>query len=158
MIEIYSNPLLLDFIQVACTMPQDERDNWTALTGQPYDVDQIAMGSFCQAGPKWVIKADDKPICVGGFVPQRPGVWRDFMINTPDAFTKHWFPVTRNARRAMDAMFASKQAHRIECVSLAGRDKAFRWYKILGYNKEATLYGYCANGADAIIFSRVEHV
>ncbi len=157
MIETFTNPTLLDFIKVVWAMPQDERDNFEALTGQPYDVDSIAMGNFMAPGPKWVIKVDGEPISVGGFVPQRPFVFRDFMINTPEAFEKHWFVVTRQCRRAMNAMFVSRQAHRLECISLANRKVPLRWHKVLGYNFEATLYGYCANGADAVIFSRVQH-
>jgi RimJ/RimL family protein N-acetyltransferase len=157
MIQCYTNPLLLDFIKVCIKLPQEEREQLEAFTGEPYDVDQAAIGNFLVPGPKWVIKADDEPIAVGGFAPMRPGVYRDFMLNTPEAFEKHWFAVTRIARRAMNAMFLSKQAHRLECIAHHSREKAFRWYKVLGYNREATLYGYCANGADAIIFSRVQH-
>jgi hypothetical protein len=156
MIEVFNNPFLLDFISVCLRMPQDERDNFEALTGQKFDVDSIAIGNFTVPGPKWVIKADGEPICVGGFVPQRPGVYRDFMINTPEAFSKYWFPVTRIARRAMDSMLRTG-AHRLECISHHSREDAFKWYSVLGYNKEATLYGYCANGADAVLFSRVKH-
>jgi ribosomal protein S18 acetylase RimI-like enzyme len=79
------------------------------------------------------------------------------MINTPAVWEKYWFPVTRIARRAMDAMLQSKQAHRLECISHYSREKAFKWYSALGYNKEATLYGYCADGSDAVLFSRVKH-
>jgi hypothetical protein len=32
-----------------------------------------------------------------------------------------------------------------------------KWYKVLGYNHEATLRRYCASGSDAEIFSRVQH-
>lgn len=156
MIQVYTNPLLLDFIKVCIRMPHNERENFEALTGEKYDVDGLAVGNFTVPGPKWVIKADDEPICVGGFVPQRPGVYRDFMINTPEAWEKHWFAVTRIARRALDAMFISKQAHRLECISLDGREKAFHWYRALKYTREATLKGYCANGKDAVLFSRVE--
>jgi hypothetical protein len=157
MIQLYTDPLLLDFIKVCINMPQDEREQLEAFTGEPYTVDGAAIGNFMAPGPKWVIKADDEPIAIGGFVPQRPGVWRDFMLTTPAAWEKHWFPITRIARKAMDAMFISKQAHRLECISHHSRQKAFRWYSVLGYNKEATLYGYCANGADAVLFSRVRH-
>jgi hypothetical protein len=138
-------------------MPQDERDQLEAFTGQPYDVDAAAIGNFTVPGPKWVIKADDEPIIVGGFVPQRPGVWRDSMLTTPEAWEKHWFQVTRLCRRAMDAMLKSGEAHRLECIALASREKSFKWYKLLGYNNEGRLHGYCANGADAMMFSRVKH-
>lgn len=158
MIVTYTDPLLLDFIKVCINMPQDEREQLEAFTGEPYDIDRAAVGNYSVPGPKWVIKADDVPICIGGFVPQRPGVYRDFMLTTPQAWEKeYWFTVTRMARRAMDSMLMSKMAHRLECVSHHSRTKAFKWYDVLGYNKEATLYGYCANGADAVMFSRVKH-
>ena len=157
MIEVRTDPLLLHYVQVCIKMPADERAQLEAFTGEPYDVDSAAVGNFMAPGPKWGIYADDEPIIVGGFNYQRPGVWRDFMLTTPEAWEKHWFHVTRVARRIMTAMFTSGQAHRLECISLASREKAFRWYDVLGYHREGTLYGYCANGADAVIFSRVKH-
>lgn len=161
MIQCYTNPTLLDFIKVCWAMPQDERDQLEAFTGQKYDIDGAAIGNFTVAGPKWVIKADDEPICVGGFAPQRPGVWRDFMLTTPIAWEKHWFSVTRICRRALNAMFESNQAHRLECIApmarLAARPQIEDWYKVLGYTREAPLWRYCADGSDAVIFSRVRH-
>jgi hypothetical protein len=161
MIQVYTDPWLVDFLKVCANMPQDEREQLEAFTGEPYSIDGAAVGNFQVAGPKWVIKADNEPIVIGGFVPQRPGVWRDFMLTTPGAWEKHWFPITRIARRAMNAMFLSKQAHRLECIApaprLAARSAIEDWYRVLGYTREATLYGYCANGADAVLFSRVKH-
>jgi hypothetical protein len=160
--KLFSNPLLLDYIKVCCKLPQDERAQLEAFTGQPYDVDGAALGNFSAPGFKFAIKeaADAEPICVGGFVPQRPGVWRDFMLNTPEAFEQHWFSVTRLSRRTMDWMLGT-QGHRIECIvpepRLRARPQIEDWYRVLGYNREALLYGYCANGADAVIFSRVRH-
>jgi hypothetical protein len=160
MIQVYTNPLLLDFIQVCINMPQDEREQLEAFTGEKYDVDCAAIGNFTVPGPKWVIKDGDTVLCIGGFVPQRPGVYRDFMLTTPAAWDQHWFGITRVARRAMDAMLKTT-AHRLECVApanrLAYRPEIEKWYSVLQYKKEATLYGYCANGADAILFSRVKH-
>ncbi len=158
MIKVYTAPLLLDFIKVCAKMPQDEREQLEAITGQPYDIDGAAVGNFSVQGPKWVLKdEEDEPLAIGGFVPMRPGVWRDFMLTTPEAWGRHWFAVSRTCRRAMDAMLYSGQAHRLECIAHHSREKAFKWYRVLGYNREATLYGYCANGADAVIFSRVRH-
>lgn len=157
-LSVYSNPFLLDFVKVCMQMPDDERQQIEAVSGQPYDVDSVAVANFSVPGPKWVFKDEnEEPVVVGGFVPQRPGVWRDFMLTTPQAWDKHGFSVTRNCRRAMDAMFKSGQAHRLECVALASRTKAFEWYRILGYNKEGVLHGYNADGSDAVIFSRVRH-
>jgi hypothetical protein len=161
MIKVYTDPWMMDFLKVCANMPQDEREQIEAFTGEAYSIDGAAVGNFSVPGPKWVIKADDEPVAIGGFVLQRPGVWRDFMLTTPDAWEKHWFPITRIAKRAMNAMFLSRQAHRLECIApaarLAARPQIVDWYSVLGYNREATLYGYCANGADAVLFSRVKH-
>lgn len=156
MIHVYTNPTLVDFIRVCAKLPQEERRQLEQFTGHPYEVDGAAIGNFSVPGPKWVIKDDEEPLVVGGFAPERPGVWRDFMLTTPEAWATHWFPVTRVCRRAMDAMFASGQAHRLECVAPESRKRVFRWYKTLGYTREGRMRGYCANGADAILFSRVK--
>lgn len=155
MIQVYNNPLLLDFIKVCVRLPQDERDQLEALTGQTFDVDGAAVGNFMVNGPKWVIKWDNEPIIVGGFEYQRKGVWRDFMLTTPEAWSEHWFPVTRICRRVMDSMFSSGTAHRLECISDARREKAHRWYKTLRYDREAVMRGYCTDGRDAVMYSRV---
>ena len=160
MIQVYTSPLLLDFIKVCLNMPQDEREQLEAFTGEKYDVDGAAIGNFTVPGPKWVIKADDEVLCIGGFVPQRPGVYRDFMLTTPAAWEKHWFPITRVARKALDSMLLNG-AHRLECIvpaaRLAYRPEIEKWYSVLNYKKEALLWRYCANGADAVMFSRVRN-
>lgn len=170
MIQIFTNPFLTDFIQVAARMPEDERAQVEAMSGYPFDIDGVAVGNYAIPGPKWVAKIADSeeafrvglatPIAVGGFAPMRPGVWRDFLLSTPEAW-EHWFPLTRACRRAMDAMFQSGQAHRLECIVPAARVQSrpelVKWYKVLGYNEEGLRYGYCASGADAMAYSRVKH-
>lgn len=172
MIKIFTNPFLADFIQVAANLPEDERAQIEAMSGEKFTIDGAALGNFLVPGPKWVAKigATEEefasglatPIAVGGFAPQRPGVWRDFLMNTPAAFDNaHWFALTRACRRAMDAMFISGQAHRLECLVPAprvqSRPELAKWYRVLGYNEEGLRYGYCANGTDAIAYSRVKH-
>lgn len=169
MITIYNNPTLLDFIKVCARMPEDERKQIEAFSGEHYDIDGAAIGNFMVPGPKWVAVTnpgpDYVPIAVGGFAPQRNGVWRDFMLNTPDSFLaadrKTIFSMTRHCRRIMDAMFESGQAHRLECVvpapRLESRPELDRWYTILGYSREGRRYGYCADGSDAISYARVKH-
>ena len=159
MILCYSNPFLLDFLIVADQLPDEQRANIKALSGEPYTVDGAAIGSFTTQGPKWVLKTEDhRPIAVGGYVYQRKGVWRDFMLSTSEAWSpENWFTVSRHVRRAMDAMLKSGQAHRLECVTTASRTKAIEWYRILDYHKEGVLHGFCANGADAVIYARCKH-
>lgn len=161
MITVYNHVLLLDFLKVCARMPEDEREQLEAMTGEPFDIDGAAVGNFCVPGPKWVIKAGDSPIVIGGFVPKRRGVWQDFLLTTPEAWSTHWFTVTRVCRRSMNAMLMSGQAHRLECivpaVRVQNRPELKKWYKVLGYNEEGLHYGYCASGADAMSFARVKH-
>jgi len=161
MVVIYDNPTLLDFVFATIQMPEGERRAFEALTGHKYDVDGIAIGNYGVTGPKWVMKNDEgKVLSVGGFALQRPGVYRDFQINSPEAFSDkaNWLPLTRFCRKAIDWMLDSKQAHRIECVTPASRGPdVLRWYRTLGYYFEGTIYGYCANGEDALMYCKVKH-
>ena len=45
MIKVYNNPLVWDFLRVCAAMPEDERAQLEAATGQPYDVDGAAIGN-----------------------------------------------------------------------------------------------------------------
>lgn len=156
MITVERDPTLIDFLVCANHAPEDQRDHFTKLTGMPYIVDDVAVGNFQVPGLKWVFKNEKGyPLLVGGFVQQRPGVWRDFLISTEEAFgPKYWMSCTKAARRIMDQMFVA-DAHRIECIAPASRVKAISWYRIMGYTLEAPLRKYCADGSDAVAFVRV---
>lgn len=152
--EIFRDPDLLDFLQVTESCPQDEREQIEAFTGEKFDARRIAAVLFLKSGPKWVLCCDGKPLSVAGFDELRPGVWQDWMVNTPESFdATHWRTVTRYVRRVMDAMVKT-DAHRLQCVSLASRIHAHKWYRVLGYTYEGTLRGYGAGGEDALMFSR----
>lgn len=170
MIKVLTNPFLADLVIIAAQLPDDQRKQIEAFSGVPYDIDGAAVGNFIVPGPKWVVKVADSeeefaagnahPIAVGGFVPQRPGVWRDFLLATSEAFEgKNWFHMTRECRRIMDAMLRSGTAHRLECIVPARRldQRLEKWYGVLGYHFEGIRYGYLADGGDAIAFSRVKH-
>jgi hypothetical protein len=162
MIQVYNNPLLLDFVKCAILMPQDERDQVRAFSGEEFDIDGCAVGCYTQLGPKWVAKDDNEPLVVGGFVPQRPGVWRDFLLTTPNAWLPgNAFRITLGCRRVMNAMFKSGEAHRLECIvpesRISSRPELVEWYRVLGYQQEATLRAYLADGSNAVVFARVGH-
>lgn len=169
-INCYSDPFMLDFLKVCACMPDDERAQIESMVGEPYSVDGAAVGAFTAAGPKWVIKRAStqeemdsglgRPVVIGGFIPQRRGVFRDFLLTTPEAW-EHGYKVTRICKRIMDDMLRSEFCHRLECIVPAARVESrpelAEWYRVLGYNYEGRHYGYCADGADAVCFSRVRH-
>lgn len=161
MIEIRQDPYLMDFLYVAARLPQDERDQIEAFSGVPFEIDGAAIGAFMAPGPKWVSRKDGKPVSVGGMVPERPGVWRDFMMNVEGAFDDPAYAlfITRQCRKIVDAMFRSGQAHRVECIvplqRITARPELVRWYKVMKYRQDAVIPAYLANKYPAVVFGRV---
>jgi hypothetical protein len=161
MFEVVQEPVLGFYIQVARRVPADQIEHFEQATGQKWDIDGIAIGNFTQPGPKYAILKDGEVLAVGGFSVQRPGVVRDFFLSVPEAFDPENFrTVTRLCKRLM-AHVLDSGAHRIECIVPAKRVEKMpqleRWYSILGYNFEARHHGYCADGSDALCYSRVRH-
>ncbi len=153
-VTLYQNPNLYDFVQVCHLLPQDERDQYEAFTGMPYDANQVAASYSLQPGPSWVMVADGQPICIAGFSEIRSGVYQDWLFSTPVAWEKHWRVLTKTCKHVMTEMLRTK-AHRLQCVSLASRTAAHRWYRPLGLVLEGTLHGYGVNGENALMFSRL---
>lgn len=154
--EVFKRPTLSDILLICDRLPEDEREQWEAFTGHPFDRDTMALSIASKSGPSWVLCLDGQPLCAAGYDYVRPGVWQDWMINTPEAFGRHWRTTTKHVKRGMDAMLDQTDAHRLQCVSLASRIHAHRWYAVLGLAPEGTLRAYGANGEDAIMFARVK--
>lgn len=152
-LQLYRDPKLLDYIHVCLNLTADEREQIEAFTGRPYDAEETAF-FHCQKKPAWMLCEDEKPIAIAGFDMIRPGVWQDWMLNTPVSFEKYWRTTTKHVKRVMDAML-KQDAHRLQCVSLASRIHAHKWYAVLGLAPEAPLRAYGANGEDAIMFARL---
>lgn len=153
---LYSNPSITTILLVCGQLCADEIRQIEVSSGTPYDPQQIAVNHYCLSGPKWFTSdGENDPISVAGYTMIRPGVWRDWMLNTPKAFDKdHWRSTTKYVKRVMDDML-EHHAHRLECVCLADRTEAHRWYSVLGLRKEVTMQRWGAHGEDAVQFSRI---
>lgn len=155
-VKLYTNPTLVDILQVCVNMQPSEREQFEASYGEPYDPYRFSAEVALMVGPKWLMCVGDEPIVVGGYQRLRPGVFQDWMVSTPKAWERPiWFGVTRHARRIMDAMLENG-AHRLQCISLASRIEAHKWYSVLGFDSGVPLRGYGANGEDMLMFSRVQ--
>lgn len=153
--QVFRKPTVIDFLAVCQRLCPDEREQFEAFTGEKYDPEQLAAAYSLRDGPSWVLVADGQPLVIAGFDMLRPGVWQDWLLSVPEAWSEaHWRAVSRRARRVMDAMLRS-EAHRLQCVSLASRVQAHRWYRVLGLELEGTLRAYGANGENALMFSRL---
>lgn len=153
--QLYRTPKLLDYLHICHHMEIDQREQIEAFTGQPYDVETAAMGFASLAGPAWLMCEDEKPIGAAGFTMIRRGVWQDWMATTPRCWEPDvWRTTTKHVKRVMDAMLKT-EAHRLQCVSLASRIHAHKWYRVIGLELEGPLRAYGAGGEDALMFARV---
>lgn len=153
---LYKNPSLVDFIRVCQLLPDDERQQLEAFTGEVYNAEQVAASFYLRsrAGLCWVLATDSAPLAIAGYEMVRTGVWQDWLLSTPDAWTYHWRTITKRCNEAMTAMLKT-EAHRLQCVSLASRIHAHRWYRTIKLREEGTLQAYGAHGENAIMFARV---
>ena len=149
------NPSLLTFYHCADNLKDDERRQFEALSGEPYMPDYWASRLYAAPGPKLgCIGRDGLPVAVGGYTFVRPGVWDMWMLSTPHAWPKSVVEITRGVLNSM-YILAAKGAHRIECVSLADRFMAHKWYRALNLRRESPIPQWGANGEDAIQFAWV---
>jgi hypothetical protein len=152
--DVYRRPSMVDFLWVLGQLPEEEVEQFEIFTGHNLVIDEVAA-TFYGRQTSWVLTADKEPIVIAGYDELRPGVWQDWLFSTPAAWSEaHWRTVTRRCRAGMDAMLEAG-AHRLQCVSLASRIQAHRWYRPLGLEQEGVLRGYGVNGEDAIMFARV---
>jgi len=106
-------------------------------------------------GPKWAAVEGEKTFIVGGFAPQRAGVYTTWFLASKEAWATQAKRVTEIAIERKNLMFSDGSTHRLETVCLASRKLAHRWYKTIGLAHEATLKGYCIDGSDAMVFADV---
>lgn len=155
---IHNEVMIEELAYLARNMRPDEIQQDLAFSGEEEFSHEAAARRMINAdGPKFVIVADGLPVVAGGFVFVRPGVWQGWQAGTVDGWEKHWRTITKATRTLNDTMLADPAVHRLQLCALAGREKAFEWYeRSLRYTREATLHRYCANGADAVMFSRIK--
>lgn len=152
---VYKDPTIIDYLKVLPRLCADEIEQYEAFAGEKYAPDKVAAIYSLQQGPRWVLTADDVPIVIAGFDEIRSGVWQDWFFSVPEAWSpEHWRKVTRESKRKMDVML-QMVAHRLQCVSLASRTRAHRWYGALGLQEGSLLPQYGAERQDAIMFHRV---
>jgi len=148
--------MIEDFAFIARNMRPDEIEQHLAMTGlDEYRPDIAARGMLGAGGTSYVmVDEGNKPVLVGGMSPVRPGVWQAWLAGTEAGWAAHWRVFTTFCRGQVDAMLADG-AHRVEVAALASRTAAHDWYvRGLGMAREGVLKGYCANGADAVMFAK----
>jgi hypothetical protein len=148
-------PRLRDFAYLADRMRMDEIKQYLATAGlDQYDSDIAAREYANTPGPSWsLIDGEGYPVLAGGFAPVRSGVYECWMMGTDAGWLQHGRAITRIGRRLIRGMLAGR-AHRVQAVVLNELAHVHDWHaKALGMVNEGIQHGYCANGADVVMFA-----
>lgn len=150
-----AKPMLMDYIAICHQLPDDQRHQWAALNGEPYDPETVALEVASRAGPRWVLVDQcGVPVMLGGFQMLAPGVWQDWLLSTELAWTRYPKAATRVCRQQINLMLET-EAHRVQATCLASRQRVRDWYRLVGYQYEGRLRRAAANGEDVVIYARV---
>lgn len=152
-----ARPVLEDFAYIAKRMRPDEIAQFLAGSGlREYEPDIVARALSMAQGPVFVlVEGDGRPALLGGFEPKRRGVYEAWAAGTMESWERHWRRFTRECMRQCEWLMATG-AHRIETYALASRTQAHAWYERIGFDREAVLKAYFADGTDAIVFARTK--
>jgi hypothetical protein len=148
---------LLDMLGVATAMRQtlrgqNELKTWEIINGPVVDERFIAqLFSFSQNAVALVPKENPgRAMVCAGFLPQRPGVLRTWMLATDEAWRGYATELTTYTKLGIVNQLAG--AHRIETWCPDSHTAAKAWYPSVGLKQEATLAKYCSDGSDAAVF------
>lgn len=143
--------------KVADNLPDSEKLLFKAMTGEDYDSKDFLVALADMPGEHYIFWAGEIPVAVGGFIPQRPGVYRTWFIAPAATWTDHGSDITEACREKI-ADLLDGLAHRVETVTLADRAEARAWYERIGLTFESTQRGYGAGGEDAVMYVAVRGV
>lgn len=142
---------LNDLCYITERLRADEYDQLSkfGVTTVPRAIAYLAQGFL---GKRWTYYDDlGTPFLCGGFIPQRSGVYSTWFLASTAGWDRNAADVTEAGRERCQFMLDSG-AHRLETVCLADRERAHRWYTIIGLRRESTLKAYCIDGSDAAMF------
>lgn len=133
-------------------MPEDEKTLFKSMTGDDFDAENVLVAMADLPGMHHLFWVGDKPIAVGGFIPQRKGVFRTWFIAPDATWVEHGDALTESCKGLIYGMLTDGLAHRIETVTLADRVKAQAWYAQIGLTFESTQRKYGSSGEDAVMY------
>lgn len=150
-------PNMMDLLRVCCTPQEDEREQYIAMTGEDWIVDDVASELFLKAGPKFVLltEDDERAVAVGGFDLLLPNVWNTWMIAVDGVWQDYGSEITYHCRETLKLMFTQGEARRIQTLALTSREKACNWYeKGLRMRRESVARNYGTGGEDIACYVR----
>jgi hypothetical protein len=142
-------------LAILSAMPENEKKLFQVVTGEDFNAENMLVALAELPGTHHIVWNGETPVAVGGFIPQRKGVFRTWFI-APDAT---WATVGREMTELCSEMLKNMLedglAHRIETVTLADREEARAWYERIGLTYESTQRGYGSDGEDTVMYVAV---
>jgi hypothetical protein len=127
-------------------------DRVECLAGRIYSGDQLAAEAVLVPGLSAVVYLGDYPAAVIGARPLWPGVWSMWAWGT-DEWDAVALTLTRYALRTLKPTLLDRGAHRAECASWIGHEKAHRWLQFMGFECEGVMRGYGRAREDFMMFA-----
>lgn len=144
---------LMDFVRIAQLLPQHERDVYERMTGEAFDYERFAAQAFLAPGHAWVVDEPARPLAAYGLLPtEREGAYRSWFMALDRLWIEYGKEITQLVREHIAQTLADGLAQRIETVTIHDQSCARAWYEKIGLKFETTLPGYCADGADAVLY------
>lgn len=150
---LHLRDLNIDNLLTICRdLPVDEIELLSRTNSSPFDPAAFAIWALNAPGFNHIIHNGDEPLAAAGFIPQRTGVYRTWMIARELAWSSYGGEVTRIVADAIRDIIGEGVAHRVETVTLADRKRARDWYPKIGLQLESTHRKYGINGEDAVMY------
>lgn len=148
-------PTLEETLAICRNARPDERHQYQALTGLPWDAEAVAESIMSKTGMKWAFLDDGVAFVLGGYDHVVNDVYQSWMVGTMDDWGTHWRSITKTSRKIMQAVLDSG-ARRLQTCVLASREKTCEWYvRGLKMNLEGYMRGFGANGETMAMYARV---
>ncbi len=133
-------------------MPESEKVIFKAMTGDDFDAENVLIALADLPGTHHLFWNGETPVAVGGFIPQRKGVYRTWFIAPDESWKTCGQEITDKCRDLVQGMIEDGLAHRVETVTLADKVEARAWYERIGLTFESTQRGYGSGGEDAVMY------
>ncbi len=133
-------------------MPEAEKVIFKAMTGDDFDAENVLIALADLPGTHHLFWNGETPVAVGGFIPQRKGVYRTWFIAPDESWKTCGQEITDKCRDLVQGMIEDGLAHRVETVTLADKVEARAWYERIGLTFESTQRGYGSGGEDAVMY------
>lgn len=146
---------LIDIMQVAKTLADDEIEQILAFGGNPH-FEAVAMSLIQSAQILYTVReaATEEPLVVMGLVQCGAVVYRTVYLANPRVWKEHAKELTELTKNMLEDHLDKSQCMRVETMCLSKRKRARTWYeKQVGLKFDGELECYGVNGEDVALYS-----